>query len=109
MALFFSIFKYSVRSESGRIIVIQDQSYYVPVLPNSLQIIYPQGICTSEGYKGTFIAHCHEYHHSYAKLNLNEDIPGCHKVKPLDMVHLNYEPKNNLPTHEDIIRNQREN
>ena len=52
--------EYSVRSESGRMIALQAQAYYVPGLPKDLRIISPQGILTSEGYKGTFIAHCHD-------------------------------------------------
>ena len=47
----FGIVGYSVRSESGRMIALQDQAYYVPGLPNDLRIISPQGIRTSEGYK----------------------------------------------------------
>ena len=45
----FGIVEYSVRSESGRIIALQAQAYYVPGLPKDLRIIYPQGILTSEG------------------------------------------------------------
>ena len=56
----FGIVEYSVRSESGRMIALRDQTYYVPGLPKDLRIIYPQGIFTPEGYKGTFIAHCHD-------------------------------------------------
>ena len=54
------IVEYYVRSESGRMIALQYQVYYVPGLPKYLRIIYPQVIHTSEGYKGTFISHCHE-------------------------------------------------
>ena len=56
----FGIFEYSVRSESGSMIALRAQAYYVPGLPKDLRIISPQGIRTSEGYKGTFIAHCHD-------------------------------------------------
>ena len=49
---------YYFRSESGIIIVLQYQSYYVTGLPNSLHIIFPQGVFISEGYKGTFISNC---------------------------------------------------
>ena len=45
----FGIFEYSVRSESGCMIALQDQAYYVPRLPKDLHIIYPQVIHTSEG------------------------------------------------------------
>ena len=72
----FGIVEYSVRSESGRIITLRDQAYYVPGLPKYLLIISPQGIHTSEGYKGTFIAHFHDEYDSYAELNLKEDKPG---------------------------------
>ena len=43
----FGIVKYYVRSESGRIIALKDQAYYVPGLPKYLCIIYPQEIFTS--------------------------------------------------------------
>ena len=72
----FGIVEYSVRSESGSMIALRAQAYYVPGLPKDLRIIYPQGISTSEGYKGTFIAHCHDEHDGYAELNLKEDNPG---------------------------------
>ena len=35
----FGIFKYSVRSESVHMIVLQDQAYYVPMLPKDFSII----------------------------------------------------------------------
>ena len=35
----FGIVEYSVRSESGRMIALWDQAYYVPGLPNDLRII----------------------------------------------------------------------
>ena len=43
----FVIVEYSVRSESGRMIAIRDQEYYVPGSPKGLRIISPQGIPTS--------------------------------------------------------------
>ena len=43
----FGIVEYSVRSESGRMIALRDQAYYVPGLPKYLCIIYPQEIFTS--------------------------------------------------------------
>ena len=45
----FGIVEYSVRSESGHVIVLRDQVYYVPGLPKDLRIISTQGIHTSEG------------------------------------------------------------
>ena len=66
----FGIVEYSVRSESGRMIVLWDQAYSVPGLPKDLRIISPQGIRTSEGYKGTFISHCPDEQDVYAELNL---------------------------------------
>ena len=48
---------YSVRSESGRMILIQDHAYYVLGFPKDLRILYPHVIHTLEGYKGTFIAY----------------------------------------------------
>ena len=71
----FGVVKYSVRSESGRMITVWYQAYYFPGLPKDLRKIYPQVICTSEGYKGTFIAHCYDDNDSYAELNLKEDKP----------------------------------
>ena len=51
-------------------IALQDQAYYVPGLPKDLRIISPQGICTLEGYKGNFLAHCHDEHDGFVELNL---------------------------------------
>ena len=76
----FGIVEYYVRSESGSMIAIRAQEYYVPGLPKDLRIISPQGICTSEGYKGTFIAHFHDEQDGYAELNLKEDKPGWQKA-----------------------------
>ena len=52
----FGIVEYFVRSESGCMIVLRDQACYVPGLPQDLLIIYPQGIHTSEFYKGSIVA-----------------------------------------------------
>ena len=45
----FGIVEYSVRSDSGCMIALRDQAYYVPRLPKDLHIFSPQGIHTSEG------------------------------------------------------------
>ena len=45
----FGIVEYSVRNESGCIIALRAQAYYVPGLPKYLRIISPQGIHTSKG------------------------------------------------------------
>ena len=42
----FGIVEYSARSESGHMIALRDQVYYVPGLPNYLRIISPQIIFT---------------------------------------------------------------
>ena len=42
----FGIVEYSIRSESGRMIPLRDQAYYVPGLPKDLCIISPKGIRT---------------------------------------------------------------
>ena len=68
----FGIVEYSVGSESGRMIALWYQLYYVPGLPKDLHIIPPKLIFTSEGYNGTFIAHCRDEHDSYAGLNLKK-------------------------------------
>ena len=47
----FLIIEYSVRSESGCMVALRDQAYYVPGLPKYWRIIYPQGIRTSAGQK----------------------------------------------------------
>ena len=73
-----------------------------------MRIIYPQGIITSEGYKGTFIANCHDEHDSYEDINLKEDKPGWQKTEPVERVYVKYDPKKNLPTHEYTIHNHRE-
>ena len=103
----FGIVEYSARSESGRMIVLWVHAYYVPDLSNYFRIIYPQGIHTSEGYKGIFIAHCHDDNDSYVELNLKEYKPGWHKAESIERVYVKYDPKNNLPTNESIIPNHR--
>ena len=102
------IVEYSVRSECGRMIALRAQAYYVHGLPKDLRIISPRGICTSEGYKGTFIAHFHDDQDGYAELNLKEENPGWQKAEPIEIFYVKYDPKNNLPTHEDTLPNQRE-
>ena len=89
-------------------IALWDQVYYVPGLPKDLRIISLQGICTSEGYEGTFIAHCHDAHDGYAELNLNQENPGWQKAEPVERVYVKYDPNNNLPNHEATIPNQGE-
>ena len=42
----FGIVEYYFRIESGLMIALRDQAYYVPGLPKDLPIIYPQGIHT---------------------------------------------------------------
>ena len=87
-------------------IALRSQTCYVPGLPKDLRIIYPQGIHTSDGYKGTFIAHFHDEQDIYAELNLKEDKPGWHNAKLVDKVYIKYDPNNNIPNHENIIPNQ---
>ena len=54
----FGIVEFSVMNESGSLFALRYQSCYVTVLTKYLPIIYPQEICISVQYKGTFIAHC---------------------------------------------------
>ena len=54
----FGIVEFSVMNESGSLFALRYQSCYVTVLTKYLPIIYPQAICISVQYKGTFIAHC---------------------------------------------------
>ena len=86
--------------------MLRSQAYYVPGLPKDVRIISPQVICTSEGYKGTFIDHFHDEQDGYADLNLKEDKPGWKKSNPVERVYVKYEPKNNLPTHESTLPNR---
>ena len=104
----FGIVEYSVRSESESMIALRAQEYYVPGLTKDLRIIPQKGIITSEGYKGTFIAHFHDEKDGYAELNLKEDKPDWQKAKPIERVYVKYDPNNNLPTHEATLPNQRE-
>ena len=41
------------------------------------------------------------------EINLKGYKPGWHKVEPVERVCVKYNPKNNLPTHEDTIPNQK--
>ena len=103
----FGIVKYSIRSESGRMIALRDQAYYVPVLPKDLCIISPQSIRTSEGCNDTFIAHCHDDNYGYAELNLKEYKPGWKKAEPVERVYVKYDRNKNPPTHKATLSNQR--
>ena len=69
---FFLLFFPTYRNKSGRVISLQAQSYYVPVLPKYSRIIYPQSIGMSEVYKGKIIPPIHGDNDSYAELNLKE-------------------------------------
>ena len=89
-------------------IALRYQAYYVPGLPKDFRIISPQVIFTSEGYKGDFAAHFHDKYDGYAELNLKENNPFWQKDEPVYRVNVKYYPKNNLPTHEDTLPNQRE-
>ena len=102
----FGIVEYFVRSESGRMIALRDQAYYVPGLPKDLHIISPQGINTSEGYKGTFISYFHDDNGGYSELNLKEDKTGSQKAEPVERVYVKYDPNNNLPTQKYTLPNQ---
>ena len=104
--MYLGFFEYFIRSESGRMIALLAQAYYVHGLPKDLRIISPQGIRTSEGYKGTFIAHCHDEQDGYAELNLKEDKPGWQKAEPVDRVYVKYDPNINLPNHEATLTNK---
>ena len=103
----FGIVEYSVRSESRCMIALWDQAYYVPGLPKDLRIISPQGINTSEGYKGTFISNCHDEKDGYAELNLKEYKPGWQKAETVERVYVKYDPNNNLPTHKYTLPKHR--
>ena len=76
----FGMSKYSIRSGSGSMIALRYHAYCVRRLPKDLQIIFSQGIFTSEIYKGTFIAYCCDEHDSYEELNLKENKTGWHKA-----------------------------
>ena len=89
-------------------IALWAQAYYVPGLPKELRIISPQGIHTSERYKGTFIDHCCDEIDGYAELNLKEDKPGWQKSEPVERVYVKYDSKNNILTHEDNLPITRE-
>ena len=40
---------------------------------------------------------------------MKEHKPGWQNAEPVDNFYIEYDPKNNLPTHEDILPNEREN
>ena len=42
------------------------------------------------------------------ELNLKEDKTGWQKAKPVKRVYVKYDPKNNLPTNEATLPNQRD-
>ena len=89
-------------------IALRAQAYYVSGLPKNLRIISPQGIRTSEGYKGTFMDHFHDEQDDYAELNLKEGKPGWQNSEPVERVYVNHDTKNNIPTQKYTFPNQRE-
>ena len=89
-------------------IALWSQDYYVPGLPKDFRIISPQVIFTSEGYKGDSAAHFHDEQDGYAELNLKENKPVWQKAEHVERIYLKYDPKNNFPTHEATLPNQRE-
>ena len=104
----FGIVEYSVRSESRSMIAHRAKACYVTGLPKDLSIISPQVICTSEGYKVTFVAHFHNDHDGYAELNFKEYNPGWQKAEPVERVYGKYDQKKNLPAHKSTLPNQRD-
>ena len=69
---------------------------------------FPNKAFLSEGYKGTFIAYCHDEQDYYAGLYLKEYKPGWQKAEPVEGVYVKYDPKNNLSTHKATLPNQKE-
>lgn len=53
----FWIVEYSLINDSGLMVALRYQAYYVPVLPNYLRIISPIGIQKTIRIKVTFVAH----------------------------------------------------
>ena len=84
------------------------QSYYVPGVPTDLQLIYPNGICTPEVQKGTFINHCIDNHDSYEGIKFNEDKKNWDNTELVEKVYIKDEPDNNLPTNEDNLLKQKQ-
>ena len=46
-------------------IALLEQAFYVTGLPKYLRIVYLQIICSTEGYKGNFIAHLKNWNDIY--------------------------------------------
>ena len=103
----FGIVKYSIRSESGFIISLRDQAYYITGLTKYLRIISPQGIHISEGEKVTFIDNFYDEHDIYVYLNFKEVKSYWRKVEPMGRVQINYHPNNNPRNHCDLLTNHR--
>ena len=61
----FWIVEYSLINDSGLMVALRYQAYYVPVLPNYLRIISPIGIQKTIRIKVTFVAHWHDEHDIY--------------------------------------------
>ena len=82
--------------ESGSMIAIQAQAYYVHGLPTYFIIISPQGILASEVYKGNFLALFYDNHGSCVDLNKEKYKPGWKKYEPVDRVYIKYHQKNSI-------------
>ena len=61
----------------------------------------------TEGSKDVFIAHFYGENYIYVELKLKEEKIGWKKVEPMERVYINYHPKNNLPTLEAPLHDQR--
>ena len=102
----YGIVDYSIISESGCMVLLQYQAYYVTGLPKDFCIICLQGICTPEGNKVTFIAHFHDDNDRYTQLNLKDENPGQQKDEHMERVYIKYQPNEKLPTYEALLSNQ---
>ena len=102
------IVEYHMSSDEGIDFVLRLKAFYVPDL-NNTRLVSPQGIRTAEGHRGSFVAHCNdEDPNSFAELLIRHDKTGWQKSTPVHVTTVQYNPRNNLPTHTGTFKETEE-
>lgn len=97
------IVEYNVRLPSGEFVTLRMHAFWVPALGPSIRLISPQGIRSTLGFQGSYIAHTNENFNgeydpdAYSQLLLREDKPGWQEAPAVHNIRINYHPSNNLP------------
>lgn len=96
------IVEYNVQLPDGKFVTLRMTAFWVPDLGPKVRLISPQGIRSTTGMMGSFIAHCNEVEgvydpDSYSQLLLRETKAGWRNAPPVHDIRIPYHPRNNLP------------